>query len=93
MVLSQHFYQTYFYIIISIVPPVPNTRKFIASINSLNISSIRAYKKGGFKEEAIITDNFYNKTENNIIMSDKIFVSCNNHKYDMETLKIWKPIN
>ena len=68
-------------------------RKFIASINSLNISSIRAYKKGGFKEEAIITDYFYNKTENNIIMSDKIFVSCNNHKYDMETLKIWKPIN
>ena len=66
-------------------------RKFIASINSLNISSINAYIKGGFSKEAIISNYFYNKIDSKIIMSDKIFVSCNNDKYDMEILKTWKP--
>lgn len=66
-------------------------RKFIASINSLNIGSINAYIKGGFKKEAVITNYFYNKMDKNIIVSDKIFVSCSNDKYDMYTIKTWKP--
>ena len=68
-----------------------NIRKFIASINSLNIGSINAYLRGGFKKEAVIKNYFYNKTNTNIILSDKVFVGCENKKYDMQALKIWKP--
>ena len=68
-----------------------NIRKFVASINSLNMGSVNAYLKGGFKKEAVIKNYFYNKINTNIILSDKIFVGCENKNYDMEVLKNWKP--
>ena len=66
-------------------------RKFVASINSLNIGSVNAYIKAGFKKEATIYNYFYNKIDNKVLLSDKIFVSCENKKYDMQYLKNWKP--
>ena len=66
-------------------------RKFVASINSLNIGSVNAYMKAGFKKEATVYNYFYNKIDNKVLLSDKIFVSCENKKYDMQYLKNWKP--
>lgn len=66
-------------------------RKFSASINSLNIGSIRAYLKGGFKEEAVISNYFYNDINNEKTFSDKVFVGIENDNYDMDILKNWKP--
>ena len=68
-----------------------NIRKFVASINSLNLGSIKAYLKAGFKKEAIIKNYFYNKIDKNIVLSDKVFVSCENKKFNMKVLEIWKP--
>ena len=67
-------------------------RKFIASINSLNTSSVKAYNKGGFIIDAIIKDYFYNKINNKIILSDKIFVGCKNKNFDMKLIENWNPV-
>jgi len=66
-------------------------RKFSASINSLNIGSIKAYLKGGFIKEAVIPNYFYNKNNSVITPSDKIFVGLENKNYDMHTLRNWAP--
>ncbi len=63
-------------------------RKFIASINSLNTSLIKAYHKVGFIADAIIKDNFYNK----ILLSDKIFLGSKNKNFDMNLIENWNPI-
>ena len=65
-------------------------RKFIASIDSLNIASLNAYLSGGFQIESKIKNYFFHKNQGNICFSDKIFVSCENEEYDMELLKNWK---
>ena len=62
-------------------------RKFIASINSLNTSSVKAYHEGGFIIDAIIKDYFYNKIDNKILLSDKIFVGCQNKNFDMNLIE------
>ena len=67
-------------------------RKFIVSINSLNTSSIKAYHKGGFIADAIIKDYFYNKIDNKILLSDKIFVGSKNKNFDMNLIENWNPI-
>ena len=36
---------------------------------------------------------FYNKIENKVIISDKIFVGCENNNFDMDLLKKWRPIS
>ena len=66
-------------------------RKFIASINSLNTSSVKAYTGAGLKVEAIIKNYFYNKIENKIIISDKVFVGCENKNFNMDIIKDWSP--
>ena len=68
-------------------------RKFSASIDSLNISSIKAYLKGGFKKEAVIPNYFYNHINNIETRSDKVFVGLENDHYDMDILKNWAPSN
>ena len=65
-------------------------RKFIASIDALNIASFNAYLNGGFQVESKIKNYYFHKTKSNICFSDKIFVSCENEEYDMELLKNWK---
>ena len=67
-------------------------RKFIASINSVNTSSVKAYNRGGFIIDAIIKDYFYNKINNKIIVSDKIFVGCKNKNFDMKLIENWNPV-
>ena len=66
-------------------------RKFSASINSLNSASVKAYTGAGLKEEAIIKNYFYNKIENKIIISDKVFVGCENKNFCLHNLKKWNP--
>ena len=68
-------------------------RKFSASINSLNISSLKAYTSAGMKKEAIIQNYFYNNVENEIIISDKIYVGCENKKFNMDLLQSWEPFS
>lgn len=68
-------------------------RKFSASINSLNVASVKAYTSAGLKKEATIKNYFYNKIENKVIISDKIFVGCENNNFDMDLLKKWRPIS
>ena len=68
-------------------------RKFSASINSLNISSVKAYIAAGLKKEAIIQNYFYNNVENEIIISDKIYVGCENKKFNMDLLQSWEPFS
>jgi len=48
-------------------------RKFSASINSLNIGSIKAYIKGGFIKKGVIPNYFYNDINNIISISNKNF--------------------
>jgi [ribosomal protein S5]-alanine N-acetyltransferase len=66
-------------------------RKFSASINSLNSASVKAYTRAGLKVEAIIKNYFYNKIDNKIIFSDKVFVGCENKNYNMVIIKDWSP--
>jgi [ribosomal protein S5]-alanine N-acetyltransferase len=66
-------------------------RKFSASINSLNSASVKAYTGAGLKVEAIIKNYFYNKIENKIIISDKVFVGCENKNFNMDIIKDWSP--
>lgn len=66
-------------------------RKFSASINSLNISSVKAYRSAGLKIDAIIENYFYNHIDNKFIISDKIFVGCENKNFDLHNLKKWNP--
>ena len=66
-------------------------RKFSASINSLNSASVKAYTGAGLKVEATIKNYFYNKIENKIIISDKVFVGCENKNYNMDIIKDWSP--
>jgi len=68
-------------------------RKFSASINSLNASSVKAYIAAGLEKEAIIKNYFYNKIGNEIIISDKIFVGCENKNFNMDLIKKWRPIS
>ena len=68
-------------------------RKFSASINSLNIGSIKAYIKGGFMKEGVIPNYFYNDINNIISISDKIFVGCESKNYDMNVIKSWYPFS
>ena len=67
-------------------------RKFSASINSLNISSVKAYLKGGFEKEAMIPNYFHNNINNEKTVSNKIFVGIENDNYDMDVIKNWTPI-
>jgi len=66
-------------------------RKFSASINSLNTSSVKAYTRAGLKVEAVIKNYFYNKVGNKIIISDKIFVGCENKNFNMDIIEDWSP--
>ena len=66
-------------------------RKFSASINSLNSASVKAYTGAGLKVEAIIKNYFYNNIENKIIISDKVFVGCENKNFNMNVIKDWSP--
>ena len=66
-------------------------RKFSASINSLNASSIKAYTTAGLKIDAIIKNYFYNYIDNKYIISDKIFVGCENKNFDLKILEKWNP--
>jgi len=68
-------------------------RKFSASINSLNIGSIKAYLQGGFTKEAVIPNYFYNKNNSVITPSDKIFVGLENKHYDMHILRNRAPFS
>jgi len=72
---------------------VAGIRKFSASINSLNTSSVKAYLGGGFKIDATIKNYFYNKIDNDYIVSDKIFVGYENNNFNMKSLENWKPVN
>ncbi len=65
-------------------------RKFIASIDSLNIASVKSYLKGGFTVESKIKDYFFHEQNGKSYFSDKIFVSCANKDYDISTLNNWK---
>ena len=65
-------------------------RKLIASIDSLNKASLKAYLNGGFKIETKIIDYFFHKEERISYFSDKIFVSCENKNYDMQRIKSWE---
>ena len=65
-------------------------RKFIASIDSLNIASVKSYLKGGFTVESKIKDYFFHEQNGKSYFSDKIFVSCANKNYDISILNNWK---
>jgi len=68
-------------------------RKFVASIDSLNVSSICAYKNAGFKIESKISNFFIHKKNEKYIFSDKVYVSCDNAEFDLKKFYKWKPIN
>lgn len=53
-------------------------RKLSASIDALNIGSIKAYKAAGFTIEAQLKDQFMTVTEGQPILSDKVYVACFN---------------
>ncbi len=68
-------------------------RKFVASIDSLNIASINAYKKAGFEIEAKLPDFFIHKSQNKVLYSDKIYITSNNLYYDFKKFIQWDPIS
>ena len=68
-------------------------RKFSASIDSLNIASIVAYKKAGFQIESKIKNYFIYSNDNKTILSDKLFVGCENKYFSQKKLLNWDPIN
>ena len=65
-------------------------RKFVASLDSLNLASLKSYLKGGFQIETKIKKYFIHENNGNIFFSDKVFVSCQNKQYDMKLLSEWK---
>jgi [ribosomal protein S5]-alanine N-acetyltransferase len=68
-------------------------RKFVASIDSLNIASVYAYKKAGFKIETKLSNFFIHKNENKSFYSDKIYITANNDNYNLKTFNKWEPIS
>lgn len=59
-----------------------NLRKLSASIDSLNVGSIRAYTAAGFHVETALKDQFMDLTEGKAVLSDKVYVACFNSKFD-----------
>lgn len=55
-----------------------NIRKLSASIDSLNIGSIKAYTAAGFTVETSIKDQYMDTSSGTTVLSDKVFVSCFN---------------
>ena len=53
-------------------------RKLSASIDSLNLGSLRAYEAAGFDIETRLKDQFMNVTGGSPVLSDKVFVACFN---------------
>ena len=58
-----------------------------------NIKALKAYTSAGMKKEAIIQNYFYNNVDNEIIISDKIYVGCENKKFNMDLLQSWEPFS
>lgn len=56
-------------------------RKLSASIDSLNVSSLRAYTAAGFEVEAVLKDQFFESVDGTPVPSDKVFVACFNPSF------------
>ena len=63
---------------------IAGLRKLSASIDSLNVNSLKAYQKAGLVIEAKIPRYFMHTKEESIEYSDKIFVGCINSNYKSE---------
>lgn len=59
-----------------------NLRKLSASIDLLNVASIKAYTAAGFSIEARLADQFMREENGQLILSEKIYVACFNRNYD-----------
>ena len=65
-------------------------RKVSASIDSLNIGSLKSYVNAGMKVQANIPNYFMH---NNNIFSDKIFVGCDNNKFKVKNFNLEIMVN
>jgi ribosomal-protein-alanine N-acetyltransferase len=59
-----------------------NLRKLSASIDSLNVASIKAYTAAGFKIEARLADQFMRQEGGRLVLSEKVYVACFNPNFD-----------
>ena len=64
-----------------------NLRKLSASIDSLNVRSIRAYQAAGFEMEAALPCQFLSISDGKAVLSDKIFVAAFNSEFDASRIK------
>ena len=65
-------------------------RKVSASIDSLNVGSLKSYTNAGMQVTANIPNYFMH---NNNIFSDKIFVGCDNNKFKVENYNLKIMVN
>jgi RimJ/RimL family protein N-acetyltransferase len=56
-------------------------RKLSASIDSMNVGSLRAYTAAGFEVEAVLKDQFFEPVDGAPVPSDKVFVACFNPSF------------
>ena len=61
-----------------------------ASIDSLNVGSLKSYTNAGMQVTANIPNYFMH---NNNIFSDKIFVGCDNNKFKVENYNLKRMVN
>lgn len=60
-----------------------NIRKLSASIDSLNVGSLKAYTAAGFVIEGVLPDHFVHRRDGGVVLSDKVFVGCFNSSFDI----------
>ena len=59
-----------------------NIRKLSASIDSLNVGSVKAYTAAGFHVETALKDQFMDLSGGEPVLSDKVYVACFNPKFE-----------
>lgn len=58
-----------------------NVRKLSASIDSLNVASIKTYCGAGFVVEATLKDQYMDLSSGDMVLSDKVFIACYNRAF------------
>ena len=67
-------------------------RKFFGSIDSLNQGSLKAYKRAGWHVETVAKGFFQHKIDGEYVLSDRVFVGCDNPNFDNDQAQDWHPI-